>query len=59
MNYQAIRNLFQVHALFLFAFLLAPLVSLHGQNTTAGAIAGTVTDSTGAAIAGAQITATN
>ena len=33
--------------------------SLHAQNTTAGAIAGTVTDSTGAVVQGAQITVTN
>ncbi|WP_162537366.1 TonB-dependent receptor [Granulicella sp. WH15] len=34
-------------------------VSLQAQNTNAGAIAGTVTDSTGAVVPGAQVTVTN
>ena len=57
MNCQSHRN--QFFALFLFLIVVATGLSLRAQNTTVGAIAGTVTDSTGAVVAGAQITATN
>jgi Carboxypeptidase regulatory-like domain/TonB-dependent Receptor Plug Domain len=56
MNCQPRRNLFRFVALVLF---LASGLSLHAQNTVAGAIAGTVTDSTGAVLPNAQITVTN
>lgn len=49
-------------ALFCFAtfvFLLLPHVLVFAQNTTVGAIAGTITDSTGALVSDAQITVTN
>jgi hypothetical protein len=59
MNRQLRRNLIQAVALALFAFFLASGLSLHAQNATAGAITGTVTDSTGAVVPEAQISATN
>ncbi|HEV2212084.1 MAG TPA: carboxypeptidase regulatory-like domain-containing protein, partial [Gammaproteobacteria bacterium] len=42
-----------------FALLLSVPALLRAQNTTAGAIAGTVTDSTGAVVPAAQVTITN
>jgi len=39
--------------------VLSPSMALHAQNITAGAIAGTVTDSTGAIVPNAQIVVTN
>ena len=39
--------------------LLVPVLPIAGQTTTAGAIAGTVTDSTGATLSGVKITVTN
>jgi hypothetical protein len=59
MNCLSCRNLIRALALNLFAIFLAPGLSLHAQNTTAGAIAGTVTDSTGAVVPDAQINVTN
>jgi hypothetical protein len=56
MSCQLRRNLFRFVALVLF---LAPGLALHAQNTVAGAIAGTVSDSTGATLANAEITVTN
>jgi hypothetical protein len=57
MNCQSHRN--QFLALFLFLIFVATGLSLHAQNTTVGAIAGTVTDPTGAVLPDAQITVTN
>ncbi len=56
MSSQFRRNLFQFVAL---ALVLVATLSIQAQNTTAGAIAGTVTDSTGAVLPDVQITVTN
>ncbi len=45
--------------LLVFLLLLMPAGLLRGQNTTAGALTGTVSDPTGAVIPGAKITVTN
>jgi Carboxypeptidase regulatory-like domain/TonB-dependent Receptor Plug Domain len=50
------RNLLQFVALVLF---LAAGHGLHAQNTTTGAIAGTVTDPSGAVVPGVEVTVTN
>jgi Carboxypeptidase regulatory-like domain/TonB-dependent Receptor Plug Domain len=50
------RNVYQFVALVLF---LAAGLGLHAQNTTVGAIAGTVTDPTGAVVPDVKVTVTN
>ena len=56
LNRHVCRNLFRCVALVLF---LAAGLGLHAQNTTAGAITGTLNDPTGAAVPGAQISIMN
>ena len=59
MNCVSYRNQLQFLVLLTVLFCFVTDFSLEAQNTTAGAIAGTVTDSTGAVVQGAQITVTN
>jgi hypothetical protein len=55
------RKQFHNHLLHFAAllFLLCAAVLLPAQNTTAGALTGTITDSTGALVPGAKVTVTN
>jgi hypothetical protein len=56
LNSRLLRNISTFVA---FVLLLAAGTGLHAQNTTVGAIAGTVTDPSGAVVPGVQVTVTN
>src|ERR1700733_4869723 len=56
LNSRLLRNISTSVA---FVLLLAAGTGLHAQNTTVGAIAGTVTDPSGAVVPGVQVTVTN
>lgn len=56
MNFRIVRKIRHVVAV---TFLALFVLAAHAQNTNAGAIAGTITDSSGAVIANATVTVTN